>query len=111
MLLRHTCGRGFNKGRASVMRVAVFVVDHHNIDLYPDAEGAAREIEGYDAMSLDYFGGNGTVYMATLEGPEWGPVTHPTKDNRLETRPRSRPTDRPRRRSGWPRPSACPSPA
>src|SRR6187549_2815380 len=53
MLLRHTCGHGFNKGTASVMRVAVFV-DGHDIDLYPDAEGAAREIEGYDAMSLDY---------------------------------------------------------
>jgi len=26
------------------MRVAVFVVDGHNIDRYPDAEGAAREI-------------------------------------------------------------------
>jgi hypothetical protein len=64
------------------MRVAVFVVDGHDIDLYPDAEGAAREIEGYDAMSLDYFGGDGTVYMATLEGPERGPVTlPPTKDN------------------------------
>ena len=26
---------------------AVFVIDGHDIDLYPDAEGAAREIEGY----------------------------------------------------------------
>jgi hypothetical protein len=68
-----------------VMRVAVFVVDGHDIDRYPDAEGAAREIEGYDAMSLDYFGGDGTVYMATVEGPEWGPVAlHPTQDNRLD---------------------------
>ena len=66
-------------------RVAVFVVDGHAIDLYPDAEGAAREIEGYDAISLDYFGGDGTVYMATVEGPELGPVTlHPTQVNRLD---------------------------
>ena len=28
MLLRHTCGHGFNKGTASVMRVAVFVDGH-----------------------------------------------------------------------------------
>ena len=67
------------------MRVAVFVIDGHDIDLYPDAEGAAREIEGYGATSLDYFGGDGTVYIATVEGPEWGPVTlHPTQDNRLD---------------------------
>ena len=73
------------KGRASVMRVAVFVIDGHDIDRYPDAEGAAREIEGYDAMSLDYFGADGTVYVATVEGPEWGPVTlHRTHDNRLD---------------------------
>ena len=66
------------------MRVAVFVIDGHDIDLYPDAEGAAREVEGYDAMRLDYFGADGTVYTATVEGPEWGPVTlHPTQDNRL----------------------------
>lgn len=67
------------------MRVAVFVVDGHDIELYSDAEGAAREIEGYDAMSLDYFGADGTVYAATVEGPEWGPVTlHRTQDNRLD---------------------------
>lgn len=64
--------------------VAVFVIDGHDIDLYPDAEGAAHEIEGYDAHALDYFGANGTVYKATVEGPEWGPVTlHRTQDNRL----------------------------
>jgi hypothetical protein len=66
------------------MRVAVFVIEGHDIDLYPDAEGAAREIEGYDAMSLDYYGADGTVYTPTFDGAEWGPVTlHPTQDNRL----------------------------
>ena len=63
----------------------MFVVDGHDIELYPDAEGAAREIEGYDAMSLDYLGADGTVYKATVEGPEWGPITlHRTQDNRLD---------------------------
>jgi hypothetical protein len=85
MLLRHTGGRVLNKGGASVMRVAIFVVDGHDIELYPDAEGAASEIEGYDAMSLDYFGLDGTVYNAAVEGPEWGPVTlYRTQDNRLD---------------------------
>lgn len=66
------------------MGVAVFVVDGHDIDLYPDAEGAARAIEGYDATSLEYFGADGTVYAATVEGPEWGPVTLlATQENRL----------------------------
>jgi hypothetical protein len=65
--------------------VAVFVIEGHDIDMYPDAEGAAREIEGYDAHKLDYFGADGTVYRATVEGPEWGPVTlHRTDDNRLD---------------------------
>jgi len=64
--------------------VAVFVFEGHDIDLYPDAEGAALEIEGYDAHALDYFGADGTVYKATVEGPEWGPVTlHRTEENRL----------------------------
>lgn len=67
-----------------MMGVAVFVVDGHDIDLYPDAQAAALEVEGYDAMSLDYWGADGTVFKATVEGPEWGPVTlHPTQDNRL----------------------------
>jgi hypothetical protein len=66
-------------------QVAVFVIDGHDIDLYPDAEGAAREIEGYDAENLDYFGADGNVYRATVEGPKWGPVTlHRTDDNRLD---------------------------
>ncbi len=65
--------------------VAVFVIDGHDIDLYPDAERAAREIEGYDAQKLDYFGADGTVYLASVEGPEWGPVTlHRTQENRLD---------------------------
>lgn len=67
------------------MRGAVFVMDGHEIDLYADADMAAREIEGYDATSLDYFGADGTVYTATVEGPEWGPVRlHPTQENRLD---------------------------
>ncbi len=66
------------------MGAAAFVVDGHDIDLYPDAEGAARAIEGYDATSLEYFGADGTVYAATVEGPEWGPVTLlGTQENRL----------------------------
>ena len=68
-----------------MLRVAVFVIDGHDIDLYPHAEGAAAVIEGHDALSLDYFGADGIVYMATVEGPEWGPVTlHRTQDNRLD---------------------------
>ena len=64
--------------------VAVFVIEGHDINLYPDAEGAAREIEGYDAFRLDYFGADGTVYRASVEGPEWGPVTlHRTEENRF----------------------------
>jgi hypothetical protein len=65
--------------------VAVVVIDGHNIDLYPDAEGAAREIEVYDAKQLDYLGADGTVYEATVEGHEWGTVTlHRTQNNRLD---------------------------
>jgi hypothetical protein len=66
------------------MSSPVFVIEGHDIDLYPDAEGAAREIEAYDAARLEYIGADGTVYNATVEGPEWGPVTlNPTPDNRL----------------------------
>lgn len=62
--------------------VAVFVVDGHDIDLYPNAGEAAREIEGYDAHALDYVGADGTVFEAIVDGPEWGPVTlHRTQDN------------------------------
>jgi hypothetical protein len=65
--------------------VPVFVMEGHDIDLYPDSEWAAKEIEGYDAQINDYLGANGTVYIASVEGPEWGPVTlHPTQDNRLD---------------------------
>lgn len=64
---------------------AVFVIEGHDIDLYPDAVGAAREIEGYDAKDLDYFGADGTVYEASVEGPKWGRVTlNRTQDNRLD---------------------------
>ena len=62
----------------------MFVVEGHDIDLYPDAESAAVQVESYNAMSLDYFGADGTVYKATVEGPQWGPVTlHRTQENRL----------------------------
>lgn len=57
-----------------VERVTVFVVDGHDIDTYPDAESAAREIEGYDAHTFDYIGADGAVYEATVDGTEWGPV-------------------------------------
>jgi hypothetical protein len=63
--LRHTGGHALDMGRSSVKRVAVFVIDGHDIELYPDAEGAAWEIEGHDATNLDYFGADGTVYRAT----------------------------------------------
>ena len=53
----------------------MLVVEGHDIDLYPDAESAAVQVESYDAMSLDYLGADGTVYKATVEGPQWGPVT------------------------------------
>lgn len=63
----------------------MFVIDGHDIDLYPDVEGAAREIEGHDAQTLDYVGADGTVYKAIVEGPAWGPVTlHRTDANRLQ---------------------------
>lgn len=66
-------------------RVAVFVIDGHDIDIYTDAKRAAREIEGYDASTCDYIGADGTVYEATVEGAEWGHVRlHPTDANRLE---------------------------
>lgn len=53
-----------------VCQVAVFVFEGHDIDLYPDAETAAREIEGYDAGALEYSGADGTIYTASVEGPE-----------------------------------------
>lgn len=63
---------------------AVFVIDGHDIDLCPDAASAAQSVEGYDAHSLHYFGADGTVYVATVEGPEWGRIMlHRTEDNRL----------------------------
>jgi hypothetical protein len=71
--------------RASAVHVAVFVVDGHDVELYPDVEAAALDVEGYDATDLDYLGADGTVYEATVEGREWGPVPlHRTQENRLE---------------------------
>jgi hypothetical protein len=73
-----------HKGADALSKVPVFVIDGHDIDLYPDAERAAREIEGYDAQTLDYVGADGIVYKATVDGLEWGPVTlHRTRENRL----------------------------
>lgn len=61
------------------------MIDGHDIERYPDSESAAQEIEGYDANDLTYLGADGTVYVATVEGPEWGSVTlRPTSDNRLD---------------------------
>jgi hypothetical protein len=67
------------------MAVAVFVVDEHDIDLYPDADAAALNIEGYDAHGFEYFGADGTVYDAIVDGPKWGPVRlHRTQETRLD---------------------------
>lgn len=63
---------------------AVFVMDDHDIELYPDAESAAAAIEGYDAANLAYWGADGTIFKARVEGPQWGPVTlHTTSENRV----------------------------
>ena len=64
---------------------AVFVMDGHDIDLYPDADTAALNVEGYDAASLDYVGADGVVYEATVEGHKWGPVRlHRTQATRFD---------------------------
>lgn len=55
--------------------VPVFVIEDHDIELYPDAESAAAEIEGYDAPQLEFIGADGTLYEAVVDGPEWGPVS------------------------------------
>jgi hypothetical protein len=66
------------------MVVAVFVIDGHDIELYPDAATAASEVEGYDAFDLEYLGADGTVYRAAVDGPDWGPVTlHRTDESRV----------------------------
>ncbi len=81
----HGGGQADPEEAESMVRGAVFVMEDHDIELYADVEAAARELEGYAAQILDYVGADGTVYMATVEGPEWGPVTlHPTQDNRLD---------------------------
>lgn len=62
----------------------VFVIDGHDIELYPDAASAATEAEGYDAPTLDFIGADGTVYEAGIEGPEWGPASlHDSGRNHL----------------------------
>lgn len=62
----------------------VFVIDGHDIELYPDAASAAADVEGYDATTLDFIGADGTVYEPRLEGPEWGPVSlHDSGRNHL----------------------------
>lgn len=67
------------------MGVAVFVVDGHDIDLFPDADAVALKVEGYDAMSAQYLGADGTVYTATVKGPQWGSVRLlRTQENRLD---------------------------
>lgn len=58
-----------------VSPVPVFRIEGHDIELYPDAESAAVETEGYDAPALDFIGADGTVYEAVVEGPQWGPVS------------------------------------
>jgi hypothetical protein len=74
-----------HEGKAFMMGIAVFVVDGHDINLYPDADAAALSVEGYDAMRLDYLGADGTVYEAIVEGPQWGPVRlHRTQETRLD---------------------------
>lgn len=55
--------------------VPVFVIDGRDIELYPDAESAAAEVEGHDAIQLEFIGADGTVYEGVVEGPEWGPVS------------------------------------
>jgi len=63
--------------------LAIYVVDGHDITLYPSPEDAAAAIEGYDAAELDYLGIDGSVWRATVQGPEWGPVTlHRTDESR-----------------------------
>jgi hypothetical protein len=59
-------------------------VDERDIELYSDAEAAAASVEGYDTQINTYWGVDGAVYAATVEGPEWGPVhLHPTGENQL----------------------------
>ena len=63
-------------------------MDPHDISYsfrFESLAAAAASVEGYDAHDLEYFGADGIVYRATVQGPEWGPVTlHPTRENRLD---------------------------
>jgi hypothetical protein len=61
---------------------AIYVIDGNDITLYPSPEAAASDIEGYDALDLDYVGLDGTVWTARVEGPKWGPVTSHQIDDR-----------------------------
>ena len=47
----------------------VFVIDGHDIGLYPDVASAAVEIEGCDSPHLDFIGADGT-------GPQWLSADH-----------------------------------
>ena len=67
-----------------MMREAVFVIDGHDIELYPDAGGAARSVEGYDAPGLDYVGADGAVYTAIVKAPDKPVILHRTQENRLD---------------------------
>ena len=63
-------------------------MDPHDISYsfrFESPRAAAASVEGYDAHDLEYFGADGTVYRATVEGPKWGTVTlHPTPETRLD---------------------------
>ena len=62
---------------------AIYVIEGHDITLYPSPEDAAATIEGFDAADLDYLGIDGSVWRATVEGPEWGPVSlHRAEESR-----------------------------
>jgi hypothetical protein len=63
--------------------VGIYVIDGGDIRLFANPVDAAASIEGYDAADLDYLGTDGSVWQASVEGPEWGPVTlHRTADSR-----------------------------
>ena len=59
-------------------------MEDHDVVLYPSAQEAADSVEGFDAFDLEYFGTDGTIYAATVEGQAWGPVTLHPSENRLD---------------------------
>jgi len=81
------------------MRVAVFVIDGHDIDLDPNAVGAAREIEGYDAKNLDYFGADGPVYKGDRRRTRAG-TRQPASNPRQSPEPLGPPAPRAPHRAG-----------